>query len=148
MPRYGVVDLASAVGLRSVVTELRPPDGAPLLDPEEFADLLPVGPWIVDLGRAQDVYAAWMEAGRWKNWGWIFDSGADLETLRHHFRKFNLVEVEGSDAPFLFRYFDPVVLGDCLGSVFDSGQKQAFLHGIDRLYLEDAETEQVYVHPL
>lgn len=141
--RFAVIDLAAASPVRARVSKLAPPEGAFLLDRTEFPDLIAYGPWLIDLDACQAVESAWIKAGKWKSWGFIIHSGLSLSALKLHFRKFNLVRLEGRSAPLLFRYFDPVVLLAFLMNVATAEQRNAFMAPIDLIELEDINNRDI-----
>lgn len=140
MARFGLIDLASAVLLRSTVCALAPPAGDALLDRARFPDLLPVGPWIVDLGSAPTVFQTWKRAGRFRSWGVFVESEADLPTLRLHFRHFNIVFLEQERKNVFFRYFDPRVLPAFLDAATPE-QYASFFGPVQRIICEDRTAE-------
>ena len=143
MSRFAVFDLARAIPLRAPLGQMRPPHGDTLLDRERFPDLLPVGPWIVDLTRNPHITRKWQREGRWKAWGYVVHSSFTLETLRRHFRKFNLVELEGQKDSVFFRYYDPEVLIPFIRDIADLEQRKAFLGPLEAIDVEDRETMHV-----
>ena len=142
MRRFGLIDLASAVSLRMSVTRLPEPVALPLLDSKRFADLLPVGPWIVDLELAPSVYSNWRTSGLYRSWGVFLESDYDISALRSHFRKFNLVALDGSSRPVFFRYYDPRALRQFFRVATDE-QYSAFMTPILRVICPDPESQSL-----
>lgn len=137
MAVYGILNLATAVAVRSTVIRYDAPKGEPLLGRAGFADVLAVGPWLVDLERAPEILRMWHTHGRWMDWGYTFHSDQDFATLLRHFKKFNHVSVEGSDKTFVFRYFDTVIFLDFMRNIVDEDQASAFFKGITKFTVED-----------
>lgn len=140
---YGIIDLARAVPLRSHLAYLKAPKAEPLLDRDGYPDLLAVGPWIVDLSLTHQVSNIWKKKGRWKSWGYTVRSSNDIMTLRRHFRKFNIVEIDGHDHPVFFRYYDPDVLLFMFLEIFNPKQIAAFKGDIDEISIEDHDNSRI-----
>ncbi len=131
---FGVIDLASAVALRSKVVRLEPPNGCSLLDATTYLDVVPVGPWLIDLDRCSDLRRIWVKQVRNKELGYTITTSLDLADLRRHLRKFALAEVEGQPKPVLFRYFDARIIRTFLFEIFSPEERQNFLgpmHGLE-----------------
>jgi hypothetical protein len=142
---HAVIDLANAVPLRSTLTRLASDAGISLFDPDRFSDLVPVGPWLVDLAARPDVGDALRTQGLRRAWGYVLHGSRDLAGLRHHLRKFNRVQIAGRNDQVLFRYFDPVVLHRCLTEIFDIRQIASFCEGIDAIEIEAGRTGSIEV---
>ncbi|MEM6483573.1 MAG: DUF4123 domain-containing protein [Pseudomonadota bacterium] len=130
---FALIDLATAVDLRTTVTQLLPPQGRSLLEESVYADTVPVGPWLVDLRLSPDVNALWLNRRPESNWGYAFDSDLRFDQLRRHFRKFSLVALDGRKDPVFFRYFDPVVLSGFLSDWGEPEQTANFLEPLRNL---------------
>lgn len=142
MPVYGIVNLATAVPARSSVMRYEAPTGEPLLGRQGFADVLAVGPWLIDMKRAPEVPRLWHEHGRWQDWGYTFHSDEDFPTLLRHFKKFNYAKVEGSDKQYIFRYFDTGIFLDFMRNAIEDDQARAFFKGIKKFTVEDKDAQE------
>jgi uncharacterized protein DUF4123 len=69
-----------------------------------------VAPYLVRCERNSDLVSWLMESGWGQSWGIFVATTVDLVSLRQHFRRFVLVKVEGDEADFYFRFYDPRVL--------------------------------------
>ena len=76
-------------------------------------------------------------------WGYVLHGTRDLAGLRHHLRKFNRVRIAGRADHVLFRYFDPVVLHNCLTEIFDAAQIARFCDGIAAVEIEAGRTGRI-----
>ncbi len=62
----------------------------------------------------------------WRNnWGWLFQSHAHLDELKHHFKKFTLVTLPDGNEVF-WRFYDPRVFCRVIPQL-NHGQHQEFL---------------------
>lgn len=139
MTLYAILNLAAAVPLRLPVSKLTPPEGEPLLGRKEFADSLAVAPWVVDLDRCPAIAKTWRDQGRYKGWGYTFTSQNSLRPLVQHFKKFNLIQLEGKSEPVFFRYFDPKIFLPFMRDVANDEQYAAISKSIEEFFVEDAE---------
>lgn len=139
MGTFGVIDLASAVPLRSKVVRLEPQLGCSLLDAKTYLDVVPVGPWLIDLGKCPDLRRIWIQEVRNADLGYTIHADLNLTDLRRHLRKFALAEVEGHPAPVLFRYFDARIIRAFLLEVFTPEERQSFLAPMHSLEVRGAD---------
>ncbi len=128
--RYAVVDLASAPTLRAVVLKLLPSVAEPLFARNSAAQVLEVGPWLIQLSDAPEVDRTIADLGPTVPWGYFLHSSIDILSLRQSLRKFNLAQVDGHPRPMLFRYWDPRVLRSFLNHT-SPAQRARFLEWID-----------------
>lgn len=136
---FGVIDLASAVALRSKVVRLQPPQGCSLLDATTYLDVAPVGPWLIDLDACAELRRIWIKEVRNRELGYSISTALDLGDLRRHLRKFALAEVEGHPKPVLFRYFDARIMRTFLLDVFSPKERQSFLGPMHSLEVRGAD---------
>lgn len=136
---FGVIDLASAVPLRSKVVSLSPPQACSLLDATTYLDVIPVGPWLIDLGQCDDLRRLWIKQVRNVEWGYTIHTSLDLTDLRRHLRKFALAEIEGEEKPMLFRYFDARIIRAFLLEVFTPEERQRFLAPLHSVEVRSAD---------
>lgn len=143
MALYGIVNLAAAAPLRSLLMTLKAPQGEPLLGRQAFVDTLAVGPWLVDLEQVPEVVRMWKKEGRWQDWGYTFLSTRDFATMLRHFKKFNRVTLEGEDKEFLFRYFDTEIFLDFMANLSTLEQSSAIFEGISQFNIEEKKTKNI-----
>ncbi|MFL4470125.1 DUF4123 domain-containing protein [Tateyamaria armeniaca] len=124
---FGVIDLASAVPLRSKVVRLEPPMACSLLDASTYLDVVPVGPWLIDLDKCSELRRIWVKQVRNVEWGYTIRTSLNIADLRRHLRKFAMADVEGQPKPVLFRYFDARIIRAFLLEVFTPEERQSFL---------------------
>lgn len=105
---FAILDGASVPGLLKQLAEQQP-EHVCLYRGELEPDMAEVAPYLVKLEHDAP-FTEWVLDRGWGNhWGVFADSGADLDTLRRHFRRFLTVHDENGK-PLLFRYYDPRVL--------------------------------------
>ena len=94
-----------------------------------------VAPYLVKLD-GDSPFTEWVLDKGWGNhWGVFAESGADLHSLRQHFRGFLTVH-DASGKPLLFRYYDPRVLRTYLPTC--SGEELNTMFGpVDAYLVED-----------
>ena len=136
---FGVIDLALAAALRSKVISLKEPFGCSLLDADTYLDVVPVGPWLIDLDKCSDLRRIWMAQVRDVEWGYTIQTTLQLADLRRHLRKFALAEIEGQPKPVLFRYFDARIIRAFLLETFTPEERQKFLAPMQYLEVRGLE---------
>lgn len=134
--RYAVIDLAAIPALRGKVPRLLSSVAEPLLARNLPAELLSVGPWLVDLAQAPDVAETLAVTGTRLPWGYYLISRVDLVSLRQALRKFNLAKLPDRKREVIFRYWDPRVLPTFLDHC-TAAQRMRFLEWIDRVEFAD-----------
>lgn len=142
---FGVIDLASAVALRSKVVQIEPPFGCSLLDAQTYLDVVPVGPWLIDLDKCSDLRRIWIDQVRNVETGYTITTTLGLADLRRHLRKFALAEIEGQSKPVLFRYFDARIIRAFLLEIFTPEERQKFLAPMQHLEVSGLERKGTLV---
>ena len=105
---YAVLDGASIPSLLETLHR-EEPEHECLYRGELPPDLAETAPYLVRLERGAG-FSDWVLEQGWGNhWGIFALSGADLRTVRKHFRTFLIVHEEDGK-PLYFRYYDPRVL--------------------------------------
>ena len=105
---YAVLDGASIPSLLALLSEHGVPNVC-LLPGELDPELAQAAPYLVQLDAQSPFAELFLSQGLGNHWGILALSGADLRTLRMHFRK--LLSVWDPDGkPLFFRYYDPRVL--------------------------------------
>lgn len=107
-PAYAVLDGASVRDLLWMLDQHQP-ESVCLFRGELTQDLQETSPYLVRLERNAP-FTDWLLRNGWGNhWGIFARSGADLHTMRKHFRTFLTVK-HHDGTPLYFRYYDPRVL--------------------------------------
>ncbi len=107
------------------------------LDPE----LAQVSPYLVALA-AESPFTDWLIGEGWgRHWGIYVVSGADLRTLRQHFRSF-LTVYDPNNVPLFFRYYDPRVLRVYLPTC-NAQELEAIFGPVDRYLMEGEDDESL-----
>ncbi|MBK1839038.1 DUF4123 domain-containing protein [Azospirillum sp. YIM B02556] len=134
---YMIVDAARDPGLypgllaREEETEMRA-----LYQGDTASDLAEVAPYLVQLPRGSAV-ADWLVGEGWgRGWGVLLQADGDIDAVRRHLRKFTIVN-DGKGTTYLFRFYDPVVLGSFL-PISDAAQRAALFGPGIRFLVEDA----------
>ncbi len=84
-----------------------------LYDGQSATDLANWAPYLVKLPPGSPFTKALLDLGWGKGWASYFTSHASFEEIRHHFRKFLMVQVQGGEEVY-FRFYDPRVLREFL----------------------------------
>jgi hypothetical protein len=82
-----------------------------------------------------------LEQGWGKGWASFFTSPAPFEEVRHHFRKFLMVQIEGGQEVY-FRFYDPRVMRDFLPAASPS-EIATFFGPVSAFLLEAQQPEIV-----
>ena len=105
---FAVLDGASVPGLLARL-QADQPEFVCLYAGEVKPDVAEVAPYLVRM-VPETAWADWVVAEGWgKHWGVFAIAGADLRSMRQHFRRFLTVH-DPAGKPMLFRYYDPRVL--------------------------------------
>jgi Domain of unknown function (DUF4123)/Inner membrane component of T3SS, cytoplasmic domain len=84
-----------------------------LYDGQSAVELGDWAPYLVKLETDAPFTKALLDLGWGNGWASYFTSQAAFEDIRHHFRKFLMVQVQGGEELY-FRFYDPRVLRDFL----------------------------------
>lgn len=135
---YAVLDGASAERLSQTIYQ-HAVKSVCLLRGELIPDLARAAPYLVRLETGSP-FTDWLLNEGWgRHWGIFVISGADLRTLRQHFR--SVLTVYGPDStPLFFRYYDPRVLRVYLPTC--SAEELVTVFGPVRRYLMESEDGQ------
>lgn len=135
---FAVLDGASVPGLLQKLAD-HEPEHECLYQGELKPDMAEVAPYVVKLD-SDSPFTDWVLDKGWGNhWG-VFaeigaETGADLISLRKHFRTFLKVH-DSEGKPLLFRYYDPRVLRTYLPTC--SGEELRTMFGpVDAYLMED-----------
>lgn len=134
---YMIVDAARDPGLYSgLLAREEETDMRSLYQGDTASELAEVAPYLVRLTRGGAV-ADWLVGEGWgRGWGILLLADDDIDAVRRHFRKFTIVNGE-SGAAYLFRFYDPAVLGSFL-PISDEAQRAALFGPGIRFMMEDA----------
>jgi len=125
---YAILDACDAAVVPPKVNELGEENGVSLYRGEAEEDYWAIAPYLV---RVDASVLDWIVTTLWEEpWSIFVVAGADLETLRTHFRKFLTAQMPDGEKVY-FRFYDPRViqqfLPTCndaeLGEFFGSVQK-------------------------
>jgi Domain of unknown function (DUF4123)/Inner membrane component of T3SS, cytoplasmic domain len=84
-----------------------------LYDGQSATDLANWAPYLVKLPVDSPFTKAMLDLGWGKGWASYFTSTAPFEEIRHHFRKFLMIQMQGGEEVY-FRFYDPRVLREFL----------------------------------
>ncbi|WP_236784113.1 DUF4123 domain-containing protein [Azospirillum humicireducens] len=134
---YMIVDAARDPGLYpGLLAREEEADMRSLYQGDTASELAEVAPYLVRLTRGSAV-ADWLVGEGWgRGWGILVQADGDIDAVRRHFRKFTIVNGEGG-AAYLFRFYDPAVLGSFL-PISDEAQRAALFGPGIRFMMEDA----------
>lgn len=134
---YMIVDAARDPGLYpGLLAREEEADMRSLYQGDTASELAEVAPYLVRLARGSAV-ADWLVGEGWgRGWGILVQADGDIDAVRRHFRKFTIVNGEGG-AAYLFRFYDPAVLGGFL-PISDEAQRAALFGPGIRFMMEDA----------
>lgn len=94
-------------------------------------------PYLVRCRRGSGISRWIFENGWGKSWGIFVQSGAPVQDLRKHFRKFLLVATEDGDEMY-FRFYDPRVLRVYLPTCYSNELKE-FFGPVQKYIVEDED---------
>ncbi|WP_224247232.1 DUF4123 domain-containing protein [Hyalangium gracile] len=110
---YAVLDAARSDRILTLLRESVEEHRSLYEGPQGVA-LAEVAPYLVQLPKGSLLLSSLVQEGWGKAWGVFLTSDAAFNELRRHLRKFLMVELEGSDGRFYFRFYDPRVLAQFL----------------------------------
>ncbi|HXC94346.1 MAG TPA: DUF4123 domain-containing protein [Edaphobacter sp.] len=96
-----------------------------LYDGQSATDLANWAPYLIKLPLDSPFTKALLDLGWGKGWASYFTSAAPFEGIRHHFRKFLMIQLQGGEELY-FRFYDPRVLRDFLPTATPSEAKVFF----------------------
>lgn len=107
---YAVLDGASNPALLDYLYADPSPEFECLYRGELEPDIAECAPYLAHLEPGTP-FTDWVTSKGWgEHWGIFAVADCDLRTLRHHFRKLNMIYDAENHRPLLFRYYDPRVL--------------------------------------
>jgi hypothetical protein len=106
-----------------------------------------IAPYLVVLPPDSGLLGSLVHEGWGKNWGVYLRCHHPLQMVRRHLRKLLMVEAEGQQGRFYFRFYDPRVLRSFLETC-DASQRRDFFGAIERFILEGPDgLPRYYPHP-
>ena len=117
-----------------------------LYDGQSATDLANWAPYLVQLPIDSPFTKALLDLGWGKGWASYFTSPAPFEEIRHHFRKFLMIQLQGGEEVY-FRFYDPRVLRDFLPTATPS-EATVFFGPVQQWLIEseDPETMLILAH--
>jgi hypothetical protein len=100
-------------------------------------DMAEVAPYLIQLKENSELTGWILENGWGKHWGVFAQSGADLRSLRRHFRTFLMIH-DSTGKPLYFRYYDPRVLRVYLPTC-NAGELNAIFGPVGKYLMEDEQ---------
>jgi hypothetical protein len=137
---YAVVDGAQDPRIQSLVRQSKRPWEC-LYAGVIGRELAEVAPYLVHLGRDDPFTERVVEEGWGKSWGFFATSGAELEVLRRHFRRFVRARLENGKT-VLFRFYDPRVLRAYLPTCSRT-ELETFFGPLSRIVLEGEDAGEL-----
>jgi len=135
---YAILDGAANPSLLDHLYDGKRPEFECLYRGELEPDMAECAPYIVKL-EADTPFCDWLIRQCWGNhWGIFVLSRENINAVRQHFRKLNMVYDPESNNPLLFRYYDPRVLCLFLPSC-DEEQTAAFYGPVQAFFAEAEE---------
>ncbi|WP_224367708.1 DUF4123 domain-containing protein [Hyalangium versicolor] len=144
---YAVLDAARDARILTLLRESVEEHHSLYEGPKGVA-LAEVAPYLVRLPRESMLLNSLVEEGWGKAWGVFLTSNASFTDTRRHFRKFLMIELEGAEGRFYFRFYDPRVLSQFLPTCA-SQQKADFFGPVSSFMCETLveDTHSLTVHP-
>lgn len=105
-----------------------------LYDGQSSVELADWAPYLIKLAPDAPFTKALLDLGWSKGWASYFVSSAAFDDIRHHFRKFLMVQVQGGEELY-FRFYDPRVLRDFLPTA-DPGEAAVFFGPVSEWLIE------------
>ncbi len=108
--------------------------------------LAAASPWLVPLGDAPRLFAAWRGPGQGRNWGILCRSTLPFAEVRRHFRKFLQAKLpDGTVA--LFRFYDPRVFNTYIRAATPA-ERAPWFDAVDVFAVEGAAAGVVHNYRL
>jgi uncharacterized protein DUF4123/FHA domain-containing protein len=114
-----------------------------LYDGESATELANWAPYLVKLPPGSPFTKVLLDLGWGKGWASYFVSHAPFEEIRHHFRKFLMVQVQGGEEVY-FRFYDPRVLREFLPTAIAS-EVTIFFGPVQEWLIESEKPETMLV---
>jgi pSer/pThr/pTyr-binding forkhead associated (FHA) protein len=122
---YAVLDTARSERILTLLRE-SVEEHRSLYEGPQGAALADVAPYLVQLPKGSKLLESLVQEGWGKYWGVYITSASSLTETRRHLRKFLMVDLEGYDGRFYFRFYDPRVLQTFLATIAPIHQRDFF----------------------
>jgi hypothetical protein len=122
---YAVLDTARSERILTLLRE-SVEEHRSLYEGPHGAALADVAPYLVQLPKGSTLLESLVQEGWGKHWGVYITSMSSLLETRRHLRKFLMVDLEGNDGRFYFRFYDPRVLQIFLATIAPAQRKEFF----------------------
>lgn len=133
---FAVVDGAVLDGLLTPLYALGRNRFTCLLAGGADPDVAHVAPYLVELDPEAAVLD-FLETRAALPWGYFLASALPLRQLHLHLRPYSVARGPAGEE-LVFRFWDPRVLRS-MGAIFSSSQSEAFMQGVDAIYLTAAD---------
>ncbi len=114
-----------------------------LYDGQSATELASWAPYLVKLPLDSPFTKAILDLGWSKGWASYFTSSAPFEEIRHHFRKFLMIQLQGGEEVY-FRFYDPRVLRDFLPTAIPS-EATVFFGPVQQWLIESEDSETMLI---
>ncbi len=108
-----------------------------LYDGVEGETMAEAAPYLVGLPPGSRLRAALVHEGWGLRWASYLRSDKPLHELRRHLRQFLMVQLEGTEDPVYFRFYDPEVLRVYMHSCSVEDRRPWFAGAIEAMLVED-----------
>jgi hypothetical protein len=144
-PLYCLLDAACDQTIPSLLA-LAHEEKQCLYEGQSATDLANWAPYLVKLPVDSPFTKALLALGWGKGWASYLTSHASFEEIRHHFRKFLMIQLQGGEQVY-FRFYDPRVLRDFLPTAVPDEAK-IFFGPVHQWLIEaeDRETMLILKH--
>jgi Domain of unknown function (DUF4123)/FHA domain len=122
---YAVLDTARSERILTLLHE-SVEDHRSLYEGPQGTALADVAPYLVHLPKGSNLLECLVQEGWGIHWGIYITSTSSLLETRRHLRKFLMVDLEGNEGRFYFRFYDPRVLQTFLATIVPSQQAEFF----------------------
>jgi hypothetical protein len=137
-PLYCLLDAACDKAIPSLLA-LAQEQKQCLYEGRTATELADWAPYLVRLEADAPFTRALLDLGWGKGWASYFTSYAPFDEIRHHFRRFLMVQVEGGEEVY-FRFYDPRVMRDFLPTA-NPDEARIFFGPVEQFLIESDEPE-------
>ena len=144
-PCFALIDCARHPQLHALLTHARV-QAQSLFDGVEALRLQRYGAWIAPFPAQGELARIWFGSGGqgWREaWGWLFQSHADVDVLRRHFKKFLKVDLP-QGGPAYWRFYDPRVICRTLPVMREEQHEEFLGRLVCRIYCVDPALNTFY----
>ncbi len=114
-----------------------------LYDGQSATELANWAPYLIKLPLDSPFTKALLDLGWGKGWASYFTSSAPFEEIRHHFRKFLMIQLQSGEEVY-FRFYDPRVLRDFLPTALPA-EASIFFGPVRQWLLESEDPETMLI---